>query len=885
MKKLVVSLAVCLCLSELAAGDYVLISGNNDTGANGGQSMIRYSDNFQVVWERSPATSLAERYVCMIALSPTNGDVYSGNNNAPQLGEHISYVDGSYIGRAIPQPGQTDGTGKYTAPNVAIQDLKFGCDYNKDGVPDLWVLRRDMFEIYDGTTLDRTGDTGVADLLTSLSIPDSAGSSGVQDGTGGFGWTFGPDVTGDGVSDLFVLAGINANTNSRLVIWNPVTLKQVNVFNADGTKDNTQLAIGPDVDGDGRQDVWVTDPRNQRIRAYDYKTGALVASSVNLVSASDGITAVTLRFPTDIESCADGSLLVTTRFATSLDPDWAGAKDTNGGDLLKIQWDPAAKVGRASLLFESPKRIDGVAYVAVDKKAAGSPSPADGATDVSRDTLLGWTPGQYAATHDVYFGTSPTDVETASRANPLGLLVSQGQSAATFAPGRLEFGRTYYWRVDEVNAAPDNTIHAGKIWQFTVEPVAYRMSNITATASSSVNNMGPEKTINGSGLNAADQHGTTDTDMWLSSPGGAQPTWIQYQFDDVYKLHQMWVWNSNQILEDVLGFGVKTATIEYSLDGTSWTALQNVSEFAQGTGADDYAHNTTVDFGDVAARYVKITVTSGWGFLGQYGLSEVRFFYVPLQAGKPSPADAAINVKVDAMLSWQAGREAASHQLYLGTDANALPLVDTKTDTAYAPSLKLGTRYYWRVDEVNAAEAISPWTGKVWSFTTTSFIVVDDMESYNDTTQAIYQTWTDGYGTTTNGCLVGNDVAPFVNKTTVHGGVQSMPYRYGTTSTAAYSEAKRTFGTAQDWTPYGIKTLTVFFYGNTANTATSLYVKINGVKIAYSGDAANAAKAQWTQWDIDLTAVPAATLKGVQTLIVGAEGGSGTLLIDDIRLY
>ena len=72
------------------------------------------------------------------------------------------------------------------------------------------------------------------------------------------------------------------------------------------------------------------------------------------------------------------------------------------------------------------------------------PDPADGAT-VPPSTALSWKPGVYAATHDVYFGTSFTDVNTASRSNPLGVLVSEGQDPNTYTPaGPLNFGQTYY---------------------------------------------------------------------------------------------------------------------------------------------------------------------------------------------------------------------------------------------------------------------------------------------------------------------------------------------------------------------------------------------------------------------------------------------------------
>ena len=46
--------------------------------------------------------------------------------------------------------------------------------------------------------------------------------------------------------------------------------------------------------------------------------------------------------------------------------------------------------------------------------------------------------------------------------------------------------------------------------------------------------MGPEKTIDGSGM-TGDLHGIGTT-MWLSA--GTPPNWIQYEFDKVYKLQR-----------------------------------------------------------------------------------------------------------------------------------------------------------------------------------------------------------------------------------------------------------------------------------------------------------------------------------------------------------
>jgi Concanavalin A-like lectin/glucanases superfamily/F5/8 type C domain len=516
---------------------------------------------------------------------------------------------------------------------------------------------------------------------------------------------------------------------------------------------------------------------------------------------------------------------------------------------------------------------------------AMAPSPRDGGVDVPTHAVLSWAPGLYASTHDVYFGTTFADVNAADRANPLDVLLSQGQGAPAYDPGRLAFGQTYYWRVDEVSAAPDNTIFKGDVWSFTAEPFAYPIENIIATSNAEpTEGSGPERAVDGSGLNADDQHSVVSSDMWAGMATGAEPVYIQFEFDRVYKLHQLLVWNYNVEFELMLGFGFKEVTVEHSEDGVDWTILKEV-QFAQATARADYTANTSVDFEGVAAKYLRLTATSGWGLMGQFGLSEVRVLTVPVQARQPEPADGAADVSIDTMLDWRTGREAVAHDVYFGTDAGALALVDTVADSQYDPgSLDLGMTYYWQIDEVNEAKAISTWEGTTWSFSTQEYIVVDDFESYTDDEGGlIYETWIDGWENET-GSQVGYLEAPFAEQTIVHGGRQSMPLTYDNSVPLSRSEAERFFAMPQDWTLYGAGTLTLHFQGAVGNSG-QLYVKINDVKVAYNGDAADIASTVWQPWNIDLSAV-GGNLASVTTLTIGIEGAAaqGILYIDDVRL-
>ncbi len=102
---------------------------------------------------------------------------------------------------------------------------------------------------------------------------------------------------------------------------------------------------------------------------------------------------------------------------------------------------------------------------------AFNPNPPDGATDVPwDDVVLGWIPGDYADKHDVYFGTNFNDVNDADRTNPLGVLVSQDQVPDSYSIAEvLQWEKTYYWRVDEIEA-DGVTIHKGDIWSFSIPP-------------------------------------------------------------------------------------------------------------------------------------------------------------------------------------------------------------------------------------------------------------------------------------------------------------------------------------------------------------------------------------------------------------------------------
>ncbi|MHC4534198.1 MAG: LamG-like jellyroll fold domain-containing protein [Planctomycetota bacterium] len=520
---------------------------------------------------------------------------------------------------------------------------------------------------------------------------------------------------------------------------------------------------------------------------------------------------------------------------------------------------------------------------------ASSPRPGNGADFVERKPELSWSPGVNAVTHNIYFGTNFDDVNEANTDSVL--LVGPGQTDTTYAPdGILDWGQEYFWRIDEINDVDPNSPWKGETWSFTVEPYAYALDpeedQILAddiTVSSSEVDSWPDATI-WDGLDG-DEHSIEAWAMWLSGidPNGA---WIEYPFDKTYKLSEILIWNYNEDIEPILGFGFNETVIEYSIDeGDTFVELATVNlNQAPGepTGPTD-----TLNLQDVVATNLRLTAKSNFsgGFEEQFGLSAVRILYIPVRAMDPMPEPEEVVDLDDLVLEWRAGREATSHNIYFGTDEEDLVLVDTTTETSYEPEgLALGQEYFWRVDEVDDPLL----AGDVWSFTTNDYLVVDDMESYEDSIDdasiAVWGTWIDGLEDSANGSLVSYEFGETEKEITHDDSDQSMPLIYDNTGDAVISEATRTFDEPQDWIRFNVKALTFYIHGSEDNVDGQMYIKINDVEQDMTIDLT---EASWQELNIDLADFTDVNLESVISLTIGIKGAgsSGTVYIDNIRLY
>jgi hypothetical protein len=478
---------------------------------------------------------------------------------------------------------------------------------------------------------------------------------------------------------------------------------------------------------------------------------------------------------------------------------------------------------------------------------AVKPTPADGALYTDTWVTLSWQAGDFAVSHDVYLGDNFDEVEQATRDSD----VFRGNQPTTFYvagfpgfayPEGLVPGTTYYWRIDEVNDADPNSPWKGDVWSFAIPPkTAYNP-------------------------NPADGTGLANTTITLSwTPG------LGAKFHTVY-------------------FGDDYDTVDNATAGVP----SGVASYSPGALEQEKVYYWRVDEFDGIGTYK----------------GNVWAFTTPGAVGNPRPANGTADAAMATVLSWTAADSATSHQVYLGMDKDTVRSADTSSPEYKGPKalgvesydpglLDLGTTYYWRVDEVYNA---GPVKGPVWSFTVGDYLVVEDFESYTDDDAnggAIWQTWIDGFGIADNGAQVGYLMPPYAEQTIVHGGSQSMPLLFTNEAPVTNSEASMTLTSLRDWTTAGVNQLSLWVRGDDANPAEPLYVAIsnsNGAEaIVANSEPRAAVNTAWKQWRITLQsfADQGVDLTNVDKIAIGlgtksgmtAPGGSGTMYIDDIRLY
>jgi len=116
--------------------------------------------------------------------------------------------------------------------------------------------------------------------------------------------------------------------------------------------------------------------------------------------------------------------------------------------------------------FDAVETYKGDIWSFTTEGGVGSPDPANGAVDIKQTPILIWTPGVYAASHQVYFGNDQATVRNADTGSPE-YKGTGDLGAESYDPGKLQWNTTYYWRIDEANNVNPDSPWTGNVWSFT----------------------------------------------------------------------------------------------------------------------------------------------------------------------------------------------------------------------------------------------------------------------------------------------------------------------------------------------------------------------------------------------------------------------------------
>ncbi|MHC4158437.1 MAG: LamG-like jellyroll fold domain-containing protein [Planctomycetota bacterium] len=404
---------------------------------------------------------------------------------------------------------------------------------------------------------------------------------------------------------------------------------------------------------------------------------------------------------------------------------------------------------------------------------ASNPNPADTAINVDPNTILTWSPGKDAASHDVYFGTNYNDVNEADTSSPEFM---GNYSTNSYDPYGLDVDTTYYWRIDEVN---DPNLWKGDVWSFTTwvssNPIAwwkFDEGSGTTVYDSAGNNDGTVYDANWTsgkiGSYALDFDGSGDYVVISNEPNfdfGSDTdftvcAWIK---TTATTDRRRIVNKCESGHEPYTGFGFymdPPGIVKFRLKDTADVVIVETTtsvndgswRFATGVADRDgdikIYHNGSLEDTDSLAlvdninNNIPVAIGRSMDYNGQYfdgtidnvriyarALSDIEIWQLYREgagekAFNPNPVDAAPWVDPNTVLTWSPGKYAALHDVYFGTDYNDVNDATTSSTeykgrqdaNSWDPNgLFSGCTYSWRIDEVNDPNL---WKGDVWSFTT-----------------------------------------------------------------------------------------------------------------------------------------------------------------------
>ncbi|MFH1716331.1 MAG: PA14 domain-containing protein [Planctomycetota bacterium] len=359
---------------------------------------------------------------------------------------------------------------------------------------------------------------------------------------------------------------------------------------------------------------------------------------------------------------------------------------------------------------------------------------------VENPIMVSWIPGFDAASQDVYFSSSFADVN-----DGIALLGSVAGDAGTIEVGALALGTTYYWRVDTIGS--DGTVYPSEIWSFSTP-----IGNIAVNQRITDGNDDVEERIGNN--NGSMDITSSDLEFPYEDTGQGDPQIVGMRFVNVG------VPAGAQIVESSLEFEVDEtkggtepvsvligAELAPDAEAFSTTAGDVSSRVPAETlvpwSVPDWtANDVKFQTPDISALIEELINQEGWAsgnamvftvqddpcnpslgvrcaeaYDGEPSAAPLlHVAAITEAAGNPSPANGAIDVVQETVLSWSPGFSGVSRTVYFGTENPPAKREATTGTSLDVGKLATSTTYYWRVDETDASG--TKHTGSVWSFTT-----------------------------------------------------------------------------------------------------------------------------------------------------------------------
>ncbi len=327
-----------------------------------------------------------------------------------------------------------------------LWDLTFGNDIDGDGIDDLWVA---------------AGHNGAGDgyILAYGSASDYAGSSeqvwviaDVNRRT--VALEFGPDVSGDGVDDLWVVDGDGNDSGNFLLVLNGVTLETITSWSLGSLR--------------GPKDVEIVDGRVYVPSANGHEIFSFALDGTDMIKVVDGSNSPEY-YVRQIQPTFDGKWLTANRFSG----EWGGQQ--GGVTIFDGDWTNGMEYySAAGTDFTAIASFPGGAYL---------PTPVNGAKVSDQTSSVSWVnPDPNVAggvvTCDVYLSNNYPDYgKDKNDPNFLNYAVKvvSNMSVNTLdltgtSLWPLQYGDTVYWRVDtRDSSAVSAGTTVGTVWRFTVD--------------------------------------------------------------------------------------------------------------------------------------------------------------------------------------------------------------------------------------------------------------------------------------------------------------------------------------------------------------------------------------------------------------------------------